>query len=260
MPAQRPVGGQSLAPCEPNRPFSIVAPVQASGRKVTAIVPVLDRERQRGAQLIAVQRAVAGGRHPARAVAVPVAGRGGRAGGAVVAGLVALVAEPARPEIFAARRAEEAPEAEALVGERDRPVGIAFAGGDRVAHSRDQQIADLDLGRDAVDAVVRPGDADGGHRCREQGREDRGVTQQLRFGVTTAQLLPWPVLVQRWQYLERLGFDTVWLIDHLVPLVHLSPATPSWRVGHFSPASPRKRSGFGSVCSPRMCYSAILYS
>ena len=123
---------------------------------------VLDRQRERGAKLIAVQRAVAGGRHPARAVAVPVAGRGGEPAGAVVAGLVALVAEPARPEIFAARRAEEAPEAEALVGERNRPVGIAFAGGDRVAQPRDQQIADLDLGRDAVDAVVRPGDADRG--------------------------------------------------------------------------------------------------
>ena len=101
-------------------------------------------------------------RHPARGVAVPFAGRSGRAGGAVVASLVALVAEPARPEIFAARRAEETPEAEALVGQRDGPVRIAFAGGDRVAHSGDQQIADLDLGRDAVDAVVRPRDADGG--------------------------------------------------------------------------------------------------
>ena len=39
---------------------------------------VLDRERERGAQLVAVQRAVAGRRHPARAVAVPVVGRGGR--------------------------------------------------------------------------------------------------------------------------------------------------------------------------------------
>ncbi len=32
-----PVGGQSLAPCELRRPVSIVAPVQASGMKVTAI-------------------------------------------------------------------------------------------------------------------------------------------------------------------------------------------------------------------------------
>ena len=86
----------------------------------------------------------------------------GRPGGVVVARLVAVVAEPARPEVFAPRRAEEAPEAEALVGQRDRPVRIAFAGGDGIAEPRDQQIADLDLRRHAVDAVVGPRDADRG--------------------------------------------------------------------------------------------------
>ena len=126
---------------------------------------VLDRERERGAKLIAVERAMARRRHPARAVLHPVFGGGG-AGAAriVVAGLVGVVAEPARPEIFAARGAEKAPEAEADVVELDRPVGIAFAGRDRVAEAGDEQIADHDLGRGAVDAVVRPRDADGRDR------------------------------------------------------------------------------------------------
>jgi len=55
--------------------------------------------------------------------------------------------------------------------------------------------------------------------------------QQLQFGVTTAQIVPWSVLVQRWQYLERLGFDTVWLIDHIVPPRSFEPSQPfleSW--------------------------------
>ena len=74
--------------------------------------------------------------------------------GLPVAGLVAAIAGAARPEIFAAHRAEKPLEAEAFVGERHRAVGIAFAGGDRVAQSRDQKIAHLDFGRHAFDAVV----------------------------------------------------------------------------------------------------------
>ena len=178
VPAQRPLGGHSLAPCESNRPVWIAAPVQASGMKVTASLRVLHRKRQRGSQLIAVERAVAGRRHPAGAMADPVAGGAGAGtGGVVVAGLVGLVAVTARPEIFAADGAEKAPEAEALVGERDRPVGIAFAGGDRVAKARDQQVADADLGRDALDAVVRPRDPD-----RRDGRlaEAHALMHRLR--------------------------------------------------------------------------------
>src|SRR4029078_5877974 len=100
--------------------------------------------------------------------------------------LVACVAEPARPEIFAPCRAEEATEAESLVGECNRPVGIAFAGGDRVAQPRDQEITHLDLGRNAVDAVVGPGDAD-----RGDGRLaiDEALLHRLRAG--RVDLLPW---------------------------------------------------------------------
>ena len=36
----------------------------------------------------------------------------------------------------------------------------------------------------------------------------------MRFGLCTDQNLPWPTLVERWQYFERLGFDSVWDCDH----------------------------------------------
>jgi alkanesulfonate monooxygenase SsuD/methylene tetrahydromethanopterin reductase-like flavin-dependent oxidoreductase (luciferase family) len=37
-----------------------------------------------------------------------------------------------------------------------------------------------------------------------------------RFGIVTDQNLPWAVLVERWQYFEALGFDSVWDCDHFV--------------------------------------------
>jgi alkanesulfonate monooxygenase SsuD/methylene tetrahydromethanopterin reductase-like flavin-dependent oxidoreductase (luciferase family) len=36
----------------------------------------------------------------------------------------------------------------------------------------------------------------------------------LRFSSGTLQRLPWPELVERWRYLDGLGFDTLWLTDH----------------------------------------------
>ena len=42
------------------------------------------------------------------------------------------------------------------------------------------------------------------------------MSQTLRFGICTDQNLPWPVLVERWQLFERLGFDSVWDCDHYV--------------------------------------------
>ncbi len=36
----------------------------------------------------------------------------------------------------------------------------------------------------------------------------------VRFGICTDQNLAWPTLVERWQYFERLGFDSVWDCDH----------------------------------------------
>ena len=69
-------------------------------------VRILDRERERGAHLIAVERAMAGAAHPARALPRPIARlrdpRPARA-----AGLVAVEAGAAGPEIFDRRRSCE---------------------------------------------------------------------------------------------------------------------------------------------------------
>ena len=35
-----------------------------------------------------------------------------------------------------------------------------------------------------------------------------------RFGVITIQNVPWSTLLERWQYLEELGFDSAWVADH----------------------------------------------
>ena len=95
---------------------------------------VLDREAERGAHLVAVKRAMARARVPARALARPGVGMRVRSVGH--AGAVAVVAGAARPVELAGLDAEEAAEAEAFVGEAHRPVGIAFAGGDRSRRGR----------------------------------------------------------------------------------------------------------------------------
>jgi len=48
------------------------------------------------------------------------------------------------------------------------------------------------------------------------------MNQELRFGIITLQNVPWEKQVERWQYIEALGFDTVWLADHFV-----NPYNPS---------------------------------
>jgi len=40
--------------------------------------------------------------------------------------------------------------------------------------------------------------------------------QELRFGIITVQNLPWKKEVERWQFIETLGFDSVWVADHFV--------------------------------------------
>ena len=47
------------------------------------------------------------------------------------------------------------------------------------------------------------------------------MEQNIRFGICTDQAEPYPVLVQRWQYFEELGFDSIWDCDHL-----LRPSNP----------------------------------
>jgi len=43
------------------------------------------------------------------------------------------------------------------------------------------------------------------------------MSKGLRFGVLTAQVdVSWETMVERWQYIEKLGFDSVWLADEFV--------------------------------------------
>jgi len=57
------------------------------------------------------------------------------------------------------------------------------------------------------------------------------MDQRLCFGVTTRQDLSWTDLVKRWQYIEELGFDTVWLPDHIVSFSEPThPLFESWTV------------------------------
>jgi alkanesulfonate monooxygenase SsuD/methylene tetrahydromethanopterin reductase-like flavin-dependent oxidoreductase (luciferase family) len=37
---------------------------------------------------------------------------------------------------------------------------------------------------------------------------------RLRFSAGTLQNHPLPQLLERWRYLDALGFDTLWLTDH----------------------------------------------
>ncbi|UCE95845.1 MAG: LLM class flavin-dependent oxidoreductase [Candidatus Bathyarchaeota archaeon] len=51
----------------------------------------------------------------------------------------------------------------------------------------------------------------------------------IRFGILTLQHLPWREEVKRWQMIEDLGFDSIWLADHFVN--YMQPNAPwfeSW--------------------------------
>lgn len=51
----------------------------------------------------------------------------------------------------------------------------------------------------------------------------------LRFGVVTLQNAPWTTLVERWQYLDELGFDSAWVADHFVnPFFPSEPFLDGW--------------------------------
>jgi F420-dependent oxidoreductase-like protein len=39
---------------------------------------------------------------------------------------------------------------------------------------------------------------------------------ELRFGICTDQNMPWSTTVERWQYFEKLGFDSLWDCDHFM--------------------------------------------
>jgi F420-dependent oxidoreductase-like protein len=56
-------------------------------------------------------------------------------------------------------------------------------------------------------------------------------SSSLYVGVVTDQILPWPTLVQRWQYFEALGFDSVWDSDHFFqPSWSAEPNFEAWTV------------------------------
>jgi F420-dependent oxidoreductase-like protein len=42
------------------------------------------------------------------------------------------------------------------------------------------------------------------------------MTGELRFGICTDQNMPWSTTVERWQYFEELGFDSLWDCDHFM--------------------------------------------
>ena len=57
----------------------------------------------------------------------------------------------------------------------------------------------------------------------------KSMGQNINFGIATLQHLPWEKEVERWQLIENLGFDSVWLADHFVN--YMQPNAPwfeSW--------------------------------
>ena len=55
------------------------------------------------------------------------------------------------------------------------------------------------------------------------------MSQELRFGIITVQNYPWKEEVERWKFIEALGFDTVWVADHFVdPFEPNSPWFEGW--------------------------------
>ena len=55
------------------------------------------------------------------------------------------------------------------------------------------------------------------------------MDHQLRFGFLTVQNAPWPAMIERWRYLEDLGFDSAWLADHFVnPNEPAQPWSEGW--------------------------------
>jgi alkanesulfonate monooxygenase SsuD/methylene tetrahydromethanopterin reductase-like flavin-dependent oxidoreductase (luciferase family) len=60
------------------------------------------------------------------------------------------------------------------------------------------------------------------------------MNANIRFGVLTSPSVPWEQMVERWQTIEALGFDSVWLPDHFVNL--RQPRTPQFEAWTLLPA------------------------
>ena len=71
------------------------------------------------------------------------------------------------------------------------------------------------------------------------------MDQDFRFGVVTRQDLAWPDLVKRWRYIEELGFDMVWLPDHIVSV--LDPS--QWAIYTSGESLGGARSGAGRIAA-----------
>ncbi|MBV9175027.1 MAG: TIGR03560 family F420-dependent LLM class oxidoreductase [Chloroflexi bacterium] len=55
------------------------------------------------------------------------------------------------------------------------------------------------------------------------------MPQPLRFGIVTDQNQPWPVVLERWQLFESLGYDSAWDCDHLIqPSRPTGPYYEAW--------------------------------
>jgi alkanesulfonate monooxygenase SsuD/methylene tetrahydromethanopterin reductase-like flavin-dependent oxidoreductase (luciferase family) len=73
---------------------------------------------------------------------------------------------------------------------------------------------------------------------------------KTRFGVITPQWVLWDELVEQWQYVEKLGFDSVWVADHWVNFMQThTPWFEAWTLlGGLALHTTRIR--FGSLISP----------
>jgi F420-dependent oxidoreductase-like protein len=55
------------------------------------------------------------------------------------------------------------------------------------------------------------------------------LSEPIRFGICVDQTQPWPLVKERWQLYESLGFDSVWDCDHLIYVSHPDqPYFESW--------------------------------
>lgn len=55
------------------------------------------------------------------------------------------------------------------------------------------------------------------------------MSDKLLFGIQTVQSDAWPELVRRWRWFEELGFDSLWVPDHLVkPFTPEFPLFEAW--------------------------------
>ena len=117
---------------------------------------ILHGERQRGAGLIAVERAVTGRIQPERALTLPHLQRVRG-----FAGPSAFISGAARAIVLGSRCSQIRAEAKTFLRQCDRPVRIALTGCDAIAKAGDENIAHPDLGRDLLRRIGSAGDLHG---------------------------------------------------------------------------------------------------